>query len=275
MLKLKKIQMKNIISYSSIIRTIKQKVKEAQTSRIPIIKFGISILYRMINSAKIIKRLCFDKDYRYNSLLQLFNSKNIHQTTTLTFLNRYPVIFSACRKFFNGRQDLKILSYGCSTGEEVLTLRQYFPVAYIVGADINRRSLAKCGQLPVDDKITFVYSKISELQKVGPFDAVFCMAVFQRTPHAIEAKGIKSLKNIYPFEKFERQVIELDKLIKPQGLLVIHYTQYSFLDTVVSSKYKILGEYNQDDYQLPVFDKNSDIIINPKAQSSIYIKLHE
>ena len=45
-----------------------------------------------------------------------------------------------------------------------------------------------------------------------------CMAVLQRQPHYIEEKGINSLKKIYPFEKFEQQIVELDKSIKPQGL---------------------------------------------------------
>ena len=90
-----------------------------------------------------------------------------------------PTIFSACRDYFDGKQDLKILSYGCSTGEEVLTLRQYFPNAHIIGADINKHSLAICRKLPVDEKITFIYSTPSEIQKYGPFRCNFlhgCLA---------------------------------------------------------------------------------------------------
>lgn len=99
------------------------------------------------------------------------------------------------------------------------------------------------------------------------------MAVLQRKPHQVEAKGITNLKRIYPFEKFERQIIELDKLVKPGGLLVIHFTQYSFLDTIVASKYKAYGDYNKDDYKSPVFDRSSKLIKKPISQKSIYIKL--
>lgn len=52
-------------------------------------------------------------------------------------MDRYP----ACKNYFNGKQDLKILSYGCSTGEEVLTLRRYFPTAQIIGTDIKNIAL--------------------------------------------------------------------------------------------------------------------------------------
>jgi ubiquinone/menaquinone biosynthesis C-methylase UbiE len=188
-------------------------------------------------------------------------------------MDRYPILFSACRDYFNGKQDLKILSYGCSTGEEVLTLRRYFPTAQIIGADINKKSLAKCRKLPVDEKINFVYSTIDEIKKYGPFDAIFCMAVLQRKPHDVAAKKITSLKSVYPFEKFEKQVNELDKLMNPRGLLTLHYTQYSLNDTNLATKYIDLGNYNQDDYKSPMFDKHSNIVNTPTSQNSIHIKL--
>ena len=97
---------------------------------------------------------------------------------------------------------------------------------------------------------------------------LFC----RRQPHDIEAKGITSLKKIYPFEKFEGQIVELDNLVNPQGLLVVHFTQYSVADTVVASKYVPLGEYNQDDYSSPVFDRNSNLVENPASQKSIFVK---
>lgn len=40
------------------------------------------------------------------------------------------------------------------------------------------------------------------------------MAVLQRTPDTITSQGIISLKKIYPFEKFEQQIIELDGYVK-------------------------------------------------------------
>ena len=255
-----------------IIVTAKQKVKRHQSSNNLIIRFIVSIFYVLWNTAQTARRVFVDKEFRSILFLQLLNSKNVHQTTPLTYMDRYPKIFSACRDYFDGKQDIKILSYGCSTGEEVLTLRRYFPNAHIIGAEINKNSLAKCRQLPVDKKINFIYSTPHEIQKHGPFDAIFCMAVLQRKPHDIEAKGITSLKGIYPFEKFEGQIVELDNLVNPQGLLVVHFTQYSVADTAVASKYVPLGDYNQDDYSSPVFDRNSNLIENPASQKSIFVK---
>lgn len=258
--------------FSELIKTSKKTVKKHKYSNNLIVKTNILMLYVLRNIVKLLIRICTDSDFRSIIFSLSLNSKNLHQTTSITFMNRYPYIFSACRDYFNGKQDLKILSFGCSTGEEVLTLRNYFPTAHIVGAEINKHSLKICRTLPVDDKITFVYSKPVEIQKYGQYDAIFCMAVLQREPHVIAAKGISSLKKTYPFEKFEQKIIELDELLYPQGLMVIHYTQYSLLDTTVASKYKTLGNYNQDDYISPVFDINSTIIKNPTSQNTIFIK---
>ncbi|MFD0829815.1 class I SAM-dependent methyltransferase [Neobacillus sp. M.A.Huq-85] len=254
-----------------IFGNVKNMLKEHRSSRRPIIKFGVSSLYFLRNSANTIRRFWFDKEFRSIVFMQLTNSKNVHQTTPYTYMDRYPVIFSACQNYLDGKQNLRILSYGCSTGEEVLTLRKYFPEAHIVGAEINKRSLKICRNLSIDDKITFVHSEPNEIQKHGPYDAIFCMAVLQRKPHYIEEKGIRSLKKIYPFEKFEEQILELDQLIKPEGLLIIHFTQYSFKDTAIASKYTALGHYTQGSSCL-LFDKNSNLIKNPFFPKSIYKK---
>lgn len=258
---------------SLILGTAKQTVKNYKSHKNPIIRMGVSNLYFLWNAIQTTKQAFVDKDYRAILLLQLFNSNNVHQTTPLTYMDRYPTIFSACKDYLDGKEDLKILSYGCSTGEEVLTLRKYFPNAQIIGAEINKRSLDKCRMLPVDENISFIYSTHDEIMKHGKFDAIFCMAVLQRKPHDIAAKEIKSLKKIYPFEKFEKQIIEFDELLNPLGLLVVHFTQYSLLDTGVALNYKSLGDYNQNDYLSPVFDKNSNLISNPSPQNSIFIKM--
>src|SRR5579872_7156733 len=74
-------------------------------------------------------RVCFDPVYRSTLLLKLFNGRRLHQATVMTSMNRYPRAFSASRRYFGDRRDVRILSFGCATGEEVLTLRQYFPEA--------------------------------------------------------------------------------------------------------------------------------------------------
>ena len=258
---------------NGLVSLAKNLIRKGRISRNPIIRLSIKSLDIVRSIPYTIKRIITDKEFRAIFWMKTFKSKRVQQTTPLTCMNRYPVIFSACKDYLKDKENINILSYGCSTGEEVVTLREYFNNATIIGAEINSHSLEVCRSRNLDNKIKFIVSKESEISKYGKYDAVFCMAVLQRTPDAITSQGITSLKKIYPFEKFEKQIIELDRYVKKGGLLIIHFSQYYFEDTVVSKKYKALGNYNQDDYTSSIFDKNSNLIEEPYSRKSIFIKI--
>lgn len=266
-----KIEKSNI----GMLKNIKNWIKKNKSSKNPFIKITIKAIYFIVIGLYNIKRVCTDKEYYALFCLKTFKHRRVQQTTPTTSMNRYPIIFSACSEHFSKTKDIKILSYGCSTGEEVLTLRRYFPNATIVGAEINKHSLEVCKSHNVDDKITFIKSTPRNIKKYGPFDLIFCMAVLQRSPDKITQEGITSLKDIYPFEKFENQIVELDGYVKKDGLLVTHFTQYDFMDTTVAKKYKVFGDYNQDDYMRSVFDKNSNLIKETYRRNSIFMKLED
>lgn len=83
-------------------------------------------------------------------------------------------------------------------------------------------------------------SDSAPIAALGPFDAIFCMAVLQKTPMRIEVQRIENLKRIYPFEKFDAKVTELDSWLKKDGLLVVHNSQYAVTDAAVGAKYSPL-----------------------------------
>ena len=83
----------------------------------------MALLYRLIRAPF---RFCFDPAYRALLKLRFLPPADLHQTAALTRMDRYPEIFSICRDYFAAARDLRILSYGCATGEEVMTLRRYF-----------------------------------------------------------------------------------------------------------------------------------------------------
>src|SRR5262245_40070421 len=72
-----------------------------------------------------------------------------------TTLDRYPELFRAASQQMPDAT--RILSYGCSTGEECATLTRYFPAAEIVGTDINLWSLARARKHFSSERIRFVY----------------------------------------------------------------------------------------------------------------------
>ena len=259
----------------SIRYKMKDWVKENHDSKNIVIRIGLKSMYGIKKILYTTKQICTDSEFRALFCMKLFKSTQVHQTTPLTAMNRYPKIFSACKDYLSDKKDVKILSYGCSTGEEVVTLRSYFENANIVGADVNSHSLKICRNRNLDNKIKFIFSKPSELRKYGKYDAIFCMAVLQRTPQDVTQQGITSLKKIYPFEKFEQQIVELDGYVKKGGLLIVHFSQYSFEDTVVSQKYKSLGDYSQDDYRASIFDRNSELVEGKIDRKSVFVKLED
>ncbi|MGB9153846.1 MAG: hypothetical protein WCD70_12270 [Alphaproteobacteria bacterium] len=64
---------------------------------------------------------------------------DVHQTDNTTQHNRYPEIFARTAEVFKERGMVpnRLLSFGCSSGEEVMTLAEtYFPSSQIVGVDV-------------------------------------------------------------------------------------------------------------------------------------------
>jgi SAM-dependent methyltransferase len=238
-----------------ILTPLKRILRTGRASRNPAVRLGIGVFDFMRGLA----RAATSREYRSVLLLRWLKSGQVHQTTPLTLMDRYPETFKACRDLVGGDSEIRILSFGCSTGEEVLTLRRYFPRAFITGAEINPRSLALCRRLKVDDRISFVESDLPTLEKLGHFDLISCMAVLQRTPHFVRDRGLKSLKKLYPFEKFDRQVSELDGLLKKGGLFIMDNAQYLFTHASVAGKYETvegIRSVNED----PRFDRNSLVL---------------
>lgn len=258
----------------TVIQRIKNWIKSHRHSKNPVVRAAVEMIYDIASFVFGIQGILTNKQRREIFLMKLFKSNRVHQTTPATGFNRFPVIFTACKNYFEGKKDLKILSFGCATGEEVITLKHYFPDATIVGAEINQCSLAICQKRKLDDKMIFIDSTDENIRNNGPYDAIFCMAVFQRTPQLITEKGIKNLKRIYPFEKFDRQIRVLDRCVKKDGLMVVHFSQYDFMDTEVASKYVVYENYNQDSYSYnsAIFDKNSQRLTEGTRRYSIFIK---
>ena len=154
----------------------------------------------------------------------------LHQGPNKTSFNRYPEIFAAAAALLPTA--LRILSFGCSTGEECVTLAEYFPTAMIIATDINPLNLWKARTFR-SERIRFVYTLDRLLKRLSPFDAVFCMAVL-RTPRR------EHISEHYPFERFEERVIFLDSLVRTGGLLIVHNASYRFSDTLSSSHYEMI-----------------------------------
>ena len=163
--------------------------------------------------------------------------RTVHQFRGYTEVDRYPDLFNLAARL--RPRAARILSFGCSTGEELESLRRRFPRARIVGAEINPRArrMAK-RRTALDTNIEIVAPHAI----AGPFDIVFALAVLQVEPHRIEREGIADLSAIYPFDRFDREVSRLAGLLRAGGLFCVMHAQYRVEDSSAAMHLEPLGE---------------------------------
>src|SRR5437763_1804045 len=108
--------------------------------------FHTSAWRKLVRYARAAFRLLTSGAFRSAMLLRWRKPRNLFQVNNYTLANRYPVLFRLARERLGTGPDVRLLSFGCATGEEVFTLRGYFPGAWIKGLDINPHNIAVCRQ---------------------------------------------------------------------------------------------------------------------------------
>jgi SAM-dependent methyltransferase len=102
-----------------------------------------------------------------------------------TLPDRYPWLFDFAAAALPDTPDPRLLSFGCSRGEEVLSLRRRFPDAAVTGIDIDPANIAAClaRTRPLkDNRLRFQIASNTRGEPSGHYDAVFCLAVLCPSP---------------------------------------------------------------------------------------------
>lgn len=210
-------------------------------------------------------------ELRWQRITGWMHPNEQYQRSTYTAPNRYPDLFDACRQHLDPISAPTILSFGCSTGDELLSLAECIPRATIIGVDINPWCLQQARRKCKGDRFDFCLRTESNFEQIRDCDAIFCLAVFQRTenrnlPGITESTGIR-------FEQFEREIEVLDSKLKPGGLLVIDQSDFSFTDTTCSGRYDALNvDGNRATRGRPLFDRNNRKISDEQCLHRIFVK---
>lgn len=176
-------------------------------------------------------RLSTDRVYRNVMWLYFFKPKGAFQPFNDTLNDRYPDIFSFVQSQLGATNKVKILSYGCSTGDEAFSLRQYFPNATIKGIDINPANIAVCRKrlsAAPDAGIVFQTAASSEEESSATYDAIFCMAVLRHG--SLGLPGVTRCDHLIRFEDFARAVADFERCLKPDGLLIMRHNNFRLCD---------------------------------------------
>lgn len=193
------------------------------------------------------------------------------QGPTLTFPNRFPALFQQCRQSLENIATPRLLSFGCATGEEVFSLAKYLPNAEIVGVDINRWCLRQCARENTKAQLRFLHRRSQEFARSGGFDAIFCMAVFQRAENGVS--GSHGVAQGFTFASFEREISLLDGKLKSGGLFFLDQCDFRFEDTAASAHYDTLPcAANLRFRKRPLFGKDNLLLAEEHTVSRIFVK---
>ena len=113
-----------------------------------------------------------DKDYFANGRVQLL-SKRLKQI---------------------GNTPFKIMDFGCGTGSAIPFLRNQFPQALIVGAEVSEKSIQIAQQIHNHKNIRFTL--LENLRLDQSFDLVFCNGVFHHIPKHERAAAIEMIRAV-------------------------------------------------------------------------------
>jgi SAM-dependent methyltransferase len=124
---------------------------------------------------------------------------------------------------------LKILSFGCSTGEEIVTIRSIFPDADLYGCEIEpvalHEAMATTGHLA-----TIFKSDRAAIRDHGPFDLINCASVLCLDPPT-------DMQKLFPPEDFDELLSVLDSALRPGGIIALTNASYRFYDSALAPHY--------------------------------------
>lgn len=189
--------------------------------------------------------------------LRLAAPGNLFQPWNDTCDDRYPDVFDFLARHLPAGDDVHVLSFGCSTGEEVFSLRRALPAAHLKGIDISRGNVAECRRRlhRLDEhRIEFVRAGSVGAEPDGCYDAVLCMAVFRHGSLAEVGAGGRC-DHLLAFDAFAESIAELVRCLKPGGFLVVEHSNFRVADTAAADQLDVVLRRPLDgsDRRTPIF----------------------
>jgi len=210
------------------------------------------------------------------SIKELMKNKKQIQPSHGTQMNRYPEQYSFLKELVAQNQseaDKKILSFGCATGMEPLTLaQQYFeePSITIFGVDVADYALSestkRASEVP-EGKITILDGREVSPKVHGPFDAVlgnsvFCIYGKRDVPY----QNITYVMEMFPFSVFESMLDEIDLYLKVGGVLTVFNSNYDFMDTHLADRYEPISDKKCPNHFVPRIDQENKKFVDVKDE---------
>ncbi|HEY4124322.1 MAG TPA: class I SAM-dependent methyltransferase [Rhizomicrobium sp.] len=185
-----------------------------------------------------------------------------------TLPDRYPWIFRHAVEALTECTTPRILSFGCSRGDEVFALADYFPRAEIRGLDIDPANIARCRERVASaqtERLSFAAAATTALEPSENYDALFCLAVLCNGD--LTNSGAERCDPIITFQAFERMVGDFARCLKPGGFLFLHTANFRFCDTAVARHFEVVLKAEPSQLARDVlFDRNNCLMRGARYQ---------
>lgn len=155
-----------------------------------------------------------------------------------TFDNRYPELFAALADRLRGIERPRVLSFGCSDGAELRSLRWYLPDADMIGIDLNPRALGRAqAHLAAHPDALMRYHLAGDTRDEPreSFDAILALAVLRHGK--LEAARPADCADTLPFAQAACALADLDTRLKPGGWLAVWHAHYRVRDAAATASY--------------------------------------
>ena len=195
-----------------------------------------------VRALRWLRRMTLDPKGRYVQRMHGGHVRGSFQPDNATRDDRYPRIFAFVRSQFpEGARPLRFLSFGCSTGEEVFSLRRRFPEANVRGLDINPGNIRACRRRlreRADPAVSFARASSTQDEPSSSYDAIFCMAVLRDS--RLSEREVADCSRFIRFEAFSSVVTDFHRCLKPGGILAIVHSNFRLCDSPVGSAFEAL-----------------------------------
>lgn len=215
----------------------------------------------------LLRQLLAGGELRDAAVARILRPRNLFQPYTTTEAERYPEeLARVADELPAGRREApRILSFGCSSGEELLTLATRFPGARITGIDINplavRRARRRVAEAGLAQRVTVLRASDASGQPEAAYDVVLALAVLR---HGWLNDGPETCTEHLRFADFDRTVTGLCRTLRPGGLFVIRHANFRFGDARGAVDFEAVQTgfasssaagptpvYGRDDHRLP------------------------
>ena len=157
------------------------------------------------------------------------------QTNNKTYWGRYLIEHQVLSRYVDCGKPLSILSFGCSTGEELLLIHKLLPNASLYGCDVDWHNLQTARAL-LGERATVFHSTSDNVQRNGPYDVILCNSVLLRHTEA----GSDGKKSGIDREIWNSVLLLLDASLRDGGILQIINSNIPFRFHTVYQHYKPL-----------------------------------